>query len=1133
MQWDGRSWTPEPGVNAPGDLKEKLDQDRQQLLDSDANQQKSVEDALNGALPMSWGGNSLVSCLRTQFTTAKKTTSPLILDLDGLNGAETISQAGGVHFDHDGNKFSELTGWVGKNDGLLVWDKNGNGQIDNGAELFGNNTVLKNGRKAANGFAALIELDINHDKKIDANDASFAKLRVFKDANSNGVVDAGELLTLTDAGVKSLNTGYTDQNMSDANGNQHLQVGSFTTAAGQSRAMDDVWFAIDTARSTDSDLVAVSEAIAVLPDFVGFGNVHSLHQAIAHDGSGKLQRLLQSFINCDGTVPSLDLMDQLLWAWTGADQHSADSRGRYIDARRLYTVEAFAGEGFFQEGGSTNPYPNSAAILNQAYTQFRQAVYEQLLTQGLYKPLYDSIALRWDADTGTLALDVSTLTVMLKTWYDANPKRGQAMIAAFADNLEALGEVGAQTRAGLRKRGDIRGQGFDLYLATMGSKPVLGSTGADILTGDAHVENFFAAGRGADVLYGGSGSDSYQWSKGDGSDVIGETADAEGVKDTLVLLDVSVPETWLSRDASNLYVTVGAERIKIANHFGGASLEQIEFGDGSTWERAALDAAAFLHSGTSGNDTLSGTFQSDVFVGGTGADRLNGGAGADTYIWKKGDGNDIISEAGDANSEVEDTLKLLDVKASETQLGRDSKNLYITVGSERIKIADHFNYSAGFSFAALEQIQFGDGMSWDREALDAAPYLGTAGNDKLTGTYQAETFIGGKGADTLNGGSGADTYLWKKGEGNDLISEVGDATSVVKDTLKLLDVSTSEAQLSRDQNSLYVSIGGEKIKVVDHFTSYLSFAFSALEKIQFNDGTTWEKTTLDLAPYLGTAGNDKLTGTYQAETFNGGKGADTLNGGAGADTYVWKKGDGNDIISEAGDAASSVKDTLKLLDVNASEAQLSRDQNSLYVTIGPEKIKITNHFTSYYGFEFSALEQIRFSDGATWEKAALDAAAYRGTAGKDTIYGTAQAETFVGGAGDDVLSGGAGGDTYQLSRGDGCDVIAEGDVTAGNTDVLQFMAGTSASQLWFRRTGNSLEVSVIGTADKATVRDWYLGNVYHVEQIKSGDGKLLLDTDVQKLVQAMAAFAPPAMGQTSLSATQQTVLAPVLAANWH
>ncbi len=112
--------------------------------------------------------------------------------------------------------------------------------------------------------------------------------------------------------------------------------------------------------------------------------------------------------------------------------------------------------------------------------------------------------------------------------------------------------------------------------------------------------------------------------------------------------------------------------------------------------------------------------------------------------------------------------------------------------------------------------------------------------------------------------------------------------------------------------------------------------------------------------------------------------------------------------------------------------------------------------------------------------------------------------------------------------------MTENDSTAGNTDVASFMAGIGTDQIWFRKVNtNDLEVSVIGTADKLTLTSWYLGSQYHVEQFKTADGKLLVDADVQKLVNAMAAFAPPAAGQTTLPANYQTTLSPVLAANWH
>lgn len=140
---------------------------------------------------------------------------PIMLDLDG-DGVETTRVNGWAYFDHDGNGFAESTGWVGKDDGLLVRDLNGNGRIDSGAELFGDNTTLTNGQKAANGFEALRELDGNADGKLDANDAAFASLKLWKDSNGDGYQIADELFTLEQAGVQSINVGYANSTLTDA-----------------------------------------------------------------------------------------------------------------------------------------------------------------------------------------------------------------------------------------------------------------------------------------------------------------------------------------------------------------------------------------------------------------------------------------------------------------------------------------------------------------------------------------------------------------------------------------------------------------------------------------------------------------------------------------------------------------------------------------------------------------------------------------------------------------------------------------------------------------------------------------------------------------------------------------------------
>jgi len=149
----------------------------------------------------------------------------------------------------------------------------------------------------------------------------------------------------------------------------------------------------------------------------------------------------------------------------------------------------------------------------------------------------------------------------------------------------------------------------------------------------------------------------------------------------------------------------------------------------------------------------------------------------------------------------------------------------------------------------------------------------------------------------------------------------------------------------------------------------------------------------------------------------------------------------------------------------------------------------------------------------------------------NTLSGEAGNDCLEGGAGADTLIGGTGNDTYLFGRGYGTDTVHDHDA-GGNTDTLRFAADIASDQLWLRQAGNDLEISVIGSADTTTVADWYLGSAYRIEQIDAGDGKRLTDANVDALVQAMAAFAPPSAGQSMLPQDYRTALAPVLAANW-
>jgi Ca2+-binding RTX toxin-like protein len=154
-----------------------------------------------------------------------------------------------------------------------------------------------------------------------------------------------------------------------------------------------------------------------------------------------------------------------------------------------------------------------------------------------------------------------------------------------------------------------------------------------------------------------------------------------------------------------------------------------------------------------------------------------------------------------------------------------------------------------------------------------------------------------------------------------------------------------------------------------------------------------------------------------------------------------------------------------------------------------------------------------------------------GGLGDDMVMGGPGDDILYGDAGNDTLEGGPGADTFLFGRGDGQDVVDQQGSAPLDLDTLQFAGDVTADQLWFSRTGNDLQISIIGTTDTATVAGWYLSDALRVDRIQTADGQVLLESRVQQLVEAMASFAPPPMGQTTLGETYQP-LAPVIAATW-
>jgi hypothetical protein len=191
-----------------------------------------------------------------EYCTCVQGASPILLDLDG-DGLALTHPLAGVTFDLLGDGSPVRTGWTSGTalDAFLVLDRNGNGVIDSGTELFGNYTEQPSPKKKgdANGFLALAVFDErpnggNGDRWIDAEDAIFSKLRLWLDTNHDGVSQAAELFSLPARGVEGISLKFREGKRSDTFGNvfrykSRILMDSLPQQEGpDKRQAIDVWF---------------------------------------------------------------------------------------------------------------------------------------------------------------------------------------------------------------------------------------------------------------------------------------------------------------------------------------------------------------------------------------------------------------------------------------------------------------------------------------------------------------------------------------------------------------------------------------------------------------------------------------------------------------------------------------------------------------------------------------------------------------------------------------------------------------------------------------------------------------------------------------------------------------------------
>ena len=1073
---------------------------------------------------------------------------PLVLDLDG-DGIETTGTltAALILFDHDGDGVKTGTGWVKPDDGFLVLDRNGNGSIDSGRELFGADTLKRDGKFATDGFDALKDLDANKDGRIDPADSVFANLRIWRDLNQDGISQANELTTLSANRITGIGVNASAVRIDLGNGNVQTAAGTFTRSnspmgmTGETNgAVANLDLEIDTFYRQFTDQITLTAQANALPTLRGSGRVRDLNEAISL--STDLGDWVQTYVEQTTRQGQIDRLDGFIEKWADTSDLkplSAQANGlsgsgvklTYVFAgltagtpayddfvRKLGVVERFVGFTFGGTNGQARLTPLDAssgnltvslaaqqvADISSAYELFKTDVYESLVAETRLKA-YSKLLLEGSQSASKFSALEDAFTQAIAV----NPQQG------IIDLVEFVSSVGAERLAS-------SGWAAVGFLVTqLNSAPELGAFSEDLSSWT--------------VRFGVSGE--------------GHSA---GTKRPDLLLCLGTDDTVSTYDGNDIVLGAG------------------------------------------GNDSLYAGDGFDILSGGTGDDLLDGGAGGDTYLFNKGDGADTIADSDLwGNSAIDKLVLGAGITAAGTTLSRQGDDVILKFNAtDTARIRGYANPNN-----RIEIIQFADNTVWDSATIfSRITYEGTASDDTLSGLYQyanridglagndvitggvmadilnggagndtltaydgADILAGGTGDDTLDGGAGSDTYLFNEGDGADTLVESDMWGHTSADKLLLgAGITAADTTLSRQGDDIILKFNATDSVRLRGYAKQSNRG----QIVQFADNTVWDYTTIQSKiTYDGTAGDDTLNGFYGsanringlagndvitggmmadilngdagndtlrgrggdnilnggagndtlsadegADTLAGGTGDDILDGGAGGDTYLFNKGDGADTIAEADLWLNTEADKLLLgAGIKAADTTLSRRGDDVIL-----KFNATDSVRMRaYANQSTRIESVQFADSTMWDYATIaskinyegtakddtlkgfadQANRINGLAGNDSITGGAMADILNGGAGDDILDGGAGSDTYRFNKGDGADTIADADSWGDtSTDKLLLGAGITAAGTTLSRRGD--DVILKFNATDSVQLQGYVTQSTRIETVQFADGKV-------------------------------------------
>lgn len=745
----------------------------------------------------------------------------------------------------------------------------------------------------------------------------------------------------------------------------------------------------------------------------GSGNVHDLHQAMEGDSTGQLKALVELFIETSDPSARNALMDQILFKWTGSDGIAANSRGAYIDARKLAVLEKFSGKQFTSDYGP-NPVYELAIDLNDAYRKLFEKFYAKLMAKTHFKRFCWTISYTWDNTIKRHKQDMSFEIAAIKRDLANDPINGRSELGEFSRTLRGINFMYKYDYLSFR-------EAFVSMDTELGW--VIDSAGLPVY----------------DNVHQG------HWAN---SPHITGTDNADAIKGNLAVTD-SFIIGYLGNDV--IYGTTKDEIL--INESGDA----IMIGGG-------------------GNDIIWAGADNDILDGGVGNDMLYGEAGSDIYVFRRGSGQDTIIDIATPGN-IDTIWLGSNLTPSDVVVRRQSDDLVLRIKNtyDTLTVKDSFRNNSTLNL--LGSVWFQDGILWTKQdiidKIDSRPegndaicgttgddrlqgtrgndiLSGNAGNDSLNGSLGNDILYGGMGNDILFGGAGDDMlygeagndiYLFGRGSGQDIIYDYDETPGNADIILMNSDIKPADVRARRNCDNIVLKIieTNDTLTISNFFTG--DSGEYQIERIWFADDTVWDVDTIkqfvlqstpdkiSLSGYSssdvirgknlddfigggagndtlyggngrdylsGNEGNDTIYGEADDDTLFGGPGHDILEGGtgndilyggigndilyggagddmlygeAGNDIYLFGRGSGQDIIYDYDKTPGNADIILINSDIKPADVSVRRDGEHLVLNINDTKdtLTISNFFTGDSG-EYR-IERIWFADDTVWDLA--------------------------------------------------------------------------------------------------------------------------------------------------------------------